>query len=90
VTRVSGAAEALAVLSNGRRFDLVLSDIVMPGGANGIELANQIRRRRPDMPVLLTTGYSEALGNAADIGFRVLRKPYSLHSLETILKSILG
>jgi signal transduction histidine kinase len=90
VTRVAGAAEALAAFSNGRRFDLVLSDIVMPGGANGIELANQIKRRRPDMPILLTTGYSEALGNAADIGFRVLRKPYNLHSLETILKSILG
>jgi signal transduction histidine kinase len=90
VTRVSGAAEALAALSNGLRFDLVLSDIVMPGGANGIELANQIKRRRPDTPVLLTTGYSEALGSAADIGFRVLRKPYSLNSLETILKSILG
>jgi signal transduction histidine kinase len=90
VTRISCAAEALAALSNGRQFDLVLSDIVMPGGTNGIDLAYQIKQRHPDLPVLLTTGYSEALGNAANVGFRVLRKPYSLRSLETMLKSILG
>jgi PAS domain S-box-containing protein len=61
-------------------IDLVFSDIVMPGKMDGVKLAQAIKARRPDLPVLLTTGYSLS---AKDVrgDFPVLRKPYHLHEL---------
>jgi signal transduction histidine kinase/CheY-like chemotaxis protein len=87
-TRAANAAEALAILKEGRRFDLVFSDIVMPGVMNGFELAQEIERRYPGLPIVLTTGYS----GAADIGnrFPVLRKPYQPEEFERLLASVLG
>jgi CheY-like chemotaxis protein len=60
VTRVASAAAALGALANGRHVDVVLSDIMMPGGMNGVELAREVRRRRSGLPILLTSGYAEA------------------------------
>jgi DNA-binding LytR/AlgR family response regulator len=54
----------------------VLSDIVMEGGISGFELAERLRERRPDMPVLLMTGYSEALATGTSRGLPVLSKPF--------------
>ena len=61
-------------------IDVVFSDIVMPGKMDGVKLAQAIKARRPDLPVLLTTGYSQS---AKDVrgDFPVLRKPYQLHEL---------
>lgn len=85
--RVSNAMEALATLENGLSFDLVFSDIVMPGGMNGIELARAIKRSAPDMPVILATGYSAALRDANGVeGLRILRKPYDMDALDTVLR----
>jgi PAS domain S-box-containing protein len=73
------AKEALDRLNKGERPVLVFSDIVMPGGITGLELAQRVRDRFPELPVLLTTGYSEqAVGTH---GFPVLQKPYELDSL---------
>jgi PAS domain S-box-containing protein len=79
--RSENAADALARLQAGEKFNLVLSDIVMPGGMNGIELAEEIRRRFPDLPVLLTSGYSDA-AQAAETRFIILRKPFDLAVLD--------
>lgn len=86
-TRVAGAADALALLAEGRRFDLVFSDIVMPGEMNGLALAHEIERRYPRLPIVLTTGYS----GAAEIGnqFPVLRKPYEPEEFERLLATVL-
>jgi CheY-like chemotaxis protein len=86
VVVAASAAEALEALA-GRAFDLVFSDIVMPG-QSGIELARTIRERHADLPVLLTTGYSDELvkGDAADFG--ILAKPYSVGSLATALSAL--
>jgi signal transduction histidine kinase/CheY-like chemotaxis protein len=82
VTRAASAAAALGALSNGRAVDLVFSDIMMPGGMNGVDLAREIRRRRDNLPVLLTSGYAEASQeSAAAEGVRVLPKPYRLDEL---------
>jgi len=87
--RVSNASEALAALKNGGNFDLVFSDIVMPGGMNGIELARAIKRDEPEMPVLLATGYSAALQDSERIeGLRILRKPYDMDALEAALRDV--
>jgi signal transduction histidine kinase/CheY-like chemotaxis protein len=86
VTRAASAAAALGALANGRSVDLVFSDIMMPGGMNGVELAREIHRRRQDLPVLLTSGYAEAAReSAAEEGVRVLPKPYRLEELAAAL-----
>jgi PAS domain S-box-containing protein len=79
--------EALDQLTRGDRPKLVFSDIIMPGGISGIELAGRVRKRFPEMPVLLTTGYSEEVGGSH--GFPVLHKPYELSSLAGALSTLL-
>ena len=75
--RVCGSvAEALTALERDT-FDLVCSDLVMPGGQNGLDLARTVRERWPHVPVLLMSGYSEAAGAAIEEGFLLLTKPYA-------------
>ncbi|MBV9508908.1 MAG: response regulator [Caulobacteraceae bacterium] len=89
VTRAASAVAALGALSNGRSVDLVFSDIMMPGGMNGVDLAREVRRRRRNLPVLLTSGYAEAAKErAAAEGVRVLPKPYRLDELAAALTSV--
>ena len=80
--------DALERLSGDRRPTLVFSDIVMPGGISGLELARKVRSRFPELPVLLTTGYSEYVG--AEHEFPVLQKPYELESLRAALNKVLN
>jgi CheY-like chemotaxis protein len=81
------AKEALVRLAAGDRPKLIFTDIVMPGGISGIELARKIRDRFPELPILLTTGYSEQV--AGTHGFPVLQKPYELESLAGALGKML-
>jgi signal transduction histidine kinase len=81
VHRVDGAQAALHLIDDGHKFDLVLSDILMPGGMNGLDLAREIRRRLPMLPVLLTSGYSEGGIEAERSGFMILAKPYRAGAL---------
>jgi signal transduction histidine kinase/CheY-like chemotaxis protein len=74
------ASGALTRLKGRDKIDLVLSDIVMPGAMNGIELAGEIRRQFPHIPVLLTSGYSES-ARAAEARYPILRKPFELADL---------
>ena len=86
VTRVSSAAAALGALADGRAVDLVFSDVMMPGGMNGVELAREIQKRRGGMPILLTSGYSGAAVHVArDAGVRILSKPYGIDELATAI-----
>jgi CheY-like chemotaxis protein len=55
----------------------VLSDIVMPGKLNGIGLAEELRRMRPRLPVVLMSGYSEEASRAIEQGFSIVAKPFS-------------
>jgi len=85
VTHVSSADAALGALANGRDVDVVLSDIMMPGGVSGLQLAREIRRRYPDLPVVSTTGYVEAAAGMEDDEFSLLTKPYTVESLADAL-----
>ena len=79
------AQAALAELaSDARRFDVVFTDVVMPG-MNGIDLAQEIRRRHADLPVVLTSGYSHVLAQNGPHGFELLHKPYSIEQLSRVL-----
>jgi len=81
------AKEALEQLAGGERPRLIFSDIVMPGGISGIELARKVRARFPELPILLTTGYSEEVGGTH--GFPVLQKPYELDALAAAVGKLL-
>ncbi|MGD9924364.1 MAG: ATP-binding protein, partial [Pseudorhodoplanes sp.] len=87
VTRVATAQTALEVLRTGEVFDLVFSDVVMPGGMNGVELAHQIRKDYPDLPVVLTTGYYNAGHKPLPRGLPVVRKPYDIAELKKTLQA---
>ena len=88
--RVASAAEALEVLEQDPGFDLIFSDMVMPGEMDGLGLAQEVRRRLPSTPVLLTTGFSEAASAATGEAFRLLPKPYGIESLSEALAATLG
>jgi two-component system NtrC family sensor kinase len=81
VRSVAHAQAALAALRLDSDVDLVFSDILMPGGMNGLDLAREIGARFPAIPVLLTTGYSASAQDAVRHGLIVLQKPYDLESL---------
>jgi two-component system NtrC family sensor kinase len=85
-TSVSSGKAALDFLERKGRVDLVFSDILMPGGMNGVELARIIRERYPRLPVLLSTGYSDSAQEAVSQGFVVLQKPYNLATLRKSLQ----
>jgi len=87
-TVAHSAKEALEQLAGGEKPKLIFSDIVMPGGISGIELAHRVRDRFPELPVLLTTGYSEQAGRAH--GFPVLHKPYEMEALASALGNVLN
>jgi len=82
--RVANAAEALHQLESGEPIDLMFTDIIMPGGMNGVELAREARKRRADLPIVLTTGYG-GRGETEVEGFPVLRKPYDRDALGAAL-----
>ncbi len=81
------AEAALELLAAGTKIDLVFSDIVMPGTIDGVGLAREIRSRYPNLPVVLTTGYSDA-ANAAPSSIRVLRKPFDTEALRDLIHDI--
>jgi two-component system, NtrC family, sensor kinase len=81
VRSVINAQAALAALRLDSDVELVFSDILMPGGMNGLDLAREIGARFPAIPVLLTTGYSASAQDAVRQGVIVLQKPYDIESL---------
>jgi signal transduction histidine kinase/FixJ family two-component response regulator len=69
-------------------FDLVLSDIHMPGALNGIDLAEAVLAFDTRLPVILVTGYAEELDRARHVDVRVLSKPFDIRLLEQMLEAI--
>jgi len=85
---VANAQQAISVLEDrADSFDFVFSDVVMPG-ISGLELGRRIRNHWPDLPVVLTSGYSQMLVDDARHDFPVLHKPYSVGELGRILRSV--
>jgi PAS domain S-box-containing protein len=82
----TNADEALRLLdTQADQFDLVFTDVVMPG-MSGIDLGLAIRTRWPQLRVVLTSGYSHVLAQDGRHGFELLHKPYSVESLTRILR----
>ncbi|HEY5412284.1 MAG TPA: ATP-binding protein, partial [Caulobacteraceae bacterium] len=90
VITAPNAQVAMERLEAGEAVDLLFSDVVMPGGCNGVELARRARVMRPELKVLLTSGYvGEAVSLAAD-SFDLIDKPYERSALAARLAQLLG
>ena len=85
--------EAMAMLGAPGDFDLVFSDVVMPGGMSGFDLAARARKSHPGLPVLLTSGYADTArsgtGRSTD-GAEILQKPYSRAELARRIRALLN
>jgi CheY-like chemotaxis protein len=88
VAHAHTAAEALREMERSP-VDLVFSDMVMPGGMDGIDLAREVGRRWPGTPVLLTTGFSPAAAAAERDGLPLLLKPYGREALAVAVERAL-
>ncbi|MGY4237382.1 PAS domain S-box-containing protein [Bradyrhizobium sp. USDA 4449] len=89
----SDGATALALVDRGASFDLLFTDIIMPGGMNGRELADAVRLRRPGVRVLYTSGYADNTivhEGHLDPGVALLRKPYRKADLSRKIREMLG
>ncbi len=79
------ADQALDVLTGGARFELVLSDIQMPGKLNGIDLAEKVRSAWPSQKIALMTGYADELDRARRLGVAILAKPFNIDELHALV-----
>jgi signal transduction histidine kinase len=79
------ADRALDVLNAGERFELVLSDIQMPGKLNGVDLAERVRSEWPAQKIALMTGYADELERAKHIGVAILAKPFDIDELHALV-----
>ncbi len=83
------AQGALDLLDAGRTYDLVFSDIVMAGPLDGLGLAQKLKQERPNLPVLLASGYSKA-AESAGAEFPILRKPYGMAELGQAASAVIA
>lgn len=86
------ASAALQILESDEQVDLLFSDVVMPGGMNGYELAQQVTDKRPGIKVLLTSGYTTktiAHNGLARFSAQLLTKPYREADLARRIRSVL-
>jgi PAS domain S-box-containing protein len=91
VVSASSGERALELLDGDKKIDLLFTDVIMPGGMNGLQLAERVRERRPETPILITTGYMEELpsptGRTQPLD--VLSKPYRQEELLSRVRAIL-
>jgi PAS domain S-box-containing protein len=89
----SNAAEALAIVDSGARFDLLFTDVILTGGLNGRRLADEVKKRRPGMRVLFTSGYTENAivhHGRLDADVILLAKPYRKADLARKIREVLA
>ncbi|MGX4643849.1 histidine kinase famiy protein [Massilia sp. SYSU DXS3249] len=90
VVSAPSGEQALRMLESGDEIDLVFTDVLMPGGMNGLQLADKVRMHRPDTPILITTGYMDELPAASPSRpLDILGKPYRQEDLLSRVKALL-
>jgi CheY-like chemotaxis protein len=90
VSHVASPDAALRMVMQSHEIDIVVTDLMMPGLVNGLQLAREIRSRQPALPILLTTGSPSTLAGMEDDEFPLLLKPHSGDSLARALEGAFG
>ncbi|MDH6260128.1 PAS domain S-box-containing protein [Bradyrhizobium sp. BR13661] len=91
--QAADAAEAIAIINSGKPFDLLFTDVIMPGKMNGRQLADEVLKSRPDLRVVYTSGYTENAiihHGRLDSGVLLLAKPYRKSDLARIIRKALS
>ncbi|KYG99830.1 CHASE3 domain-containing protein [Bradyrhizobium sp. DOA1] len=89
----SDGRSALELIDAGQKFDLLFTDVVIPGGMSGRDLADEVARRRPGLKVLYTSGYTDNAivhHGKLDDGVMLLTKPYRRNQLAEMIRKALG
>lgn len=89
VVLAANAREALAVLEGDDDFRLLFTDILMPGGMNGVALANRVKRDHPRLAILLTTGFADEAIDEGAKSYELIRKPYRRGDLNDRIRAVL-
>ena len=92
VIAASDGPQAMKILEQREDIDLVLSDVVMPGGMTGFDVAEKALALRPDVKILLATGYAKGVEpnwGASQTDYPTLRKPYGLQEMARTIREIL-
>jgi CheY-like chemotaxis protein len=88
----ANAADALELVRAGRAFDLLFTDVIMPGAMNGRQLADLLQNERPELKVLYTSGYTENAiihHGRLDSGVMLLAKPYRKSDMARMIRRAL-
>ncbi|MBR0779634.1 PAS domain S-box protein [Bradyrhizobium diazoefficiens] len=91
--QAANAAEALAIVAAGTPFDLLFTDVIMPGKMNGRQLADELHKTHPDLKVVYTSGYTENAiihHGRLDAGVLLLAKPYRKSDLARMIRKALS
>ncbi|MDH3582555.1 MAG: response regulator, partial [Hyphomicrobiales bacterium] len=92
VLEARDGAEALRQIESAPRIDLIFTDLILPGGMNGLEIAAQAKHLSPTIRVIYTTGYAEtalASGGELDPGMNLISKPYRQANLLAMVRTVL-
>jgi len=86
-------ASALAIMRSGLTIDLLITDVGLPDGMNGRQLADAVRAMRPDLPILFITGYAEASvlrGDDLEEGMQIVTKPFLMDILASAVRNLMN
>ncbi len=89
----ANGAEALAIIAAGNHFDLLFTDVIMPGAMNGRQLATEVQKSKPELKVLFTSGYTENAiihHGRLDTGVLLLAKPYRKSDMAGMIRKALA
>ena len=93
VLEAGNSQSGLQIVESSARIDLLLTDVGLPGGMNGRQLADAARKRRPDLKVLFLTGYAESVvagNNGMEQGMEIMTKPFALDKLVAKVKGMIS
>jgi PAS domain S-box-containing protein len=90
VLQADGAASALDVLGESDRIDVLFTDVVMPGGMNGLDLARRARQLQPEIKLILVSGYASSFSLSGGVTAELLQKPYRDEDLKRTLSRALA
>jgi CheY-like chemotaxis protein len=93
VLEAGNSQSGLQIVESGTAIDLLLTDVGLPGGINGRQLADAARERRPDLKVLFLTGYAESVAvgkGGMEPGMEIMSKPFALDKLVAKVKGMIG